>query len=58
MKLPIKTTLKFQQYYPILNKVKHLLPKLPTVEKLIISNIANKSFILVQILCFFVESQC
>ena len=26
-KLPVKTALKFQQYYPIVNKVKYLLPK-------------------------------
>ena len=32
-KLPIKTALKFQQYYPIANKVTYLLPNLSTVEK-------------------------
>ena len=46
--LPIKTALKFQ-YYPIVNKVKYLLLKLPTVEKLITSNIMNKSFFFAQI---------
>ena len=48
-KLPIKTELKFQQYYPIVNKVTCLLPKLSTVEKLITFNITNKSYIFVQI---------
>ena len=41
-KLPIKTALKFQKYFPIVNKVTDLLPKLSTVEKLIIFNITNK----------------
>ena len=31
-KLPVKTVLKFQQYYPIVNKVKYHLPILSTVE--------------------------
>ena len=34
----IKTALKFQQYYHIVNKVTYLLPKLSTVEKLITFN--------------------
>ena len=48
-KLPIKTALKFQQYYPIVNKVTYLHPKLSIVEKLIAFNITNKSYIFVQI---------
>ena len=47
--LPTKTALKFQQYYPIVNKVKYLFPKLSTVEKLLTSNIKNINFIIVQI---------
>ena len=42
-KLPLKTVLKFQQWYSNVNKVTCLLPKSPTVEKLITFNIANKS---------------
>ena len=41
-KLPVKTALKFQQYYPSVNKVTYLLPKLSTVENLITLNITNK----------------
>ena len=48
-KLPIKTALKFQQYYPIVNKFTYLLPKLKTMEKIITFNITNKSHIFVLI---------
>ena len=41
-KLPVKTALKLQQYYPSVNKVTYLLPKLSTVENLITLNITNK----------------
>ena len=54
-KLPIKTALKFQKYFPIVNKITDLLPKLPTVEKLIIFNITNKSYIFVQIWLFLLK---
>ena len=43
-KLLLKTALKFKQYYPTVNKVKYLLPKLSTVEKSITFNIANKFY--------------
>ena len=46
-KLPVKTVLKFQRYYPSVNKVTYLLPKLSTVENLITLNITNKSCIFV-----------
>ena len=48
-KLPIKTALKFQQNYPIVNKVTYLFSKLSTVEKLITFNITNKSYIFLKI---------
>ena len=54
-KLPIKTALKFQQYYPIVNKVTYLLPNLSTVGKLITFNIINKSYIFVQIWWFLLK---
>ena len=51
----IKTALKFQQYYHIVNKVTYLLPKLSTVEKLISFNMASKSYIFVQIWWFLLK---
>ena len=54
-KRPTKAALKFQQYYPIVNKVTYLFPKLSTVEKLITFNITNKSYIFVQIWWFLLK---
>ena len=51
-KLPIKTALKFQQYYPIVNKVTYLLPKLSTVEKFITFSFIKKLYLCTNLVIF------